>query len=426
MRNVFIALGLAAVLVVGAVAFATTETAENVRGSPDPFYGRTDGWGIEPTSYDHEVYVDGSVVFSLDIAGEVLTFANSETIKNDNDGEIEFGDGTEDFALSFGTNSANFSSDTGVIAVDLTQITTVTLGNDETIKNDNDGEIEFGNGTEDSALSWGTNILQLSSDTGVVGLDLTQITTLTLGNDETIKNDNNGEIEFGDGTEDLALSFGTNTASWSSDTSVVVWDMTQITSIILGNDETIKNDNNGEIEFGNGTEDLAISFGTNVANWTTDTGVVEVNYPNSIKLTAGNLHTDKVEITNGELLALRATNKTLVAEQGANTIIEVVSLLFMLDYGSAACTESADNLEVHYVDAAGIKACATAFETTGSFLVGTADSYAVYECDGVGVGVAAEMVNTAVTLDNNGDGEFGTCTGSTVDVWITYRVHDIS
>ena len=47
----------------------------------------------------------------------------------------------------------------------------ITLQNDETIKNDNNGEIEFGNGTEDTAIAWGTNELQLSSDTGVVTIN---------------------------------------------------------------------------------------------------------------------------------------------------------------------------------------------------------------------------------------------------------------
>lgn len=47
----------------------------------------------------------------------------------------------------------------------------ITLQNDELIKNDNNGEIEFGNGTEDTAIAWGSNELQWTSDTGVVGVE---------------------------------------------------------------------------------------------------------------------------------------------------------------------------------------------------------------------------------------------------------------
>lgn len=138
------------------------------------------------------------------------------------------------------------------------------------------------------------------------------------------------------------------------------------------------------------------------------------------------MQTDEVAVSNGELLALRATNKTLVAAKGANTIIRPVSVLFFLDYGSAQCTESADNLALNYVDAAGEPVCDSDFETTASFLVAAADGYGMYSCATNIIATTAQAVNTAVTLDNNGDGEFGTCTGSTMTVWITYYVIDVS
>lgn len=132
------------------------------------------------------------------------------------------------------------------------------------------------------------------------------------------------------------------------------------------------------------------------------------------------LKTDEVAISLAELIALRATNKTLVAAV-ADSIIVPVSVLFFLDYGSAVCTESADNLALNYGGAAGTVAC-TAFETTGSWLVAGADSYGFNTCDTTLVAATANIVNKAITLDNNGDGEFGDCTGSTVTAWITYYV----
>ena len=63
-----------------------------------------------------------------------------------------------------------------VIAIDVTG--DITLENDELIKNDNNGEIEFGNGTEDTAFSWTANSLDLSSDTGVVEIDFGALDSL--------------------------------------------------------------------------------------------------------------------------------------------------------------------------------------------------------------------------------------------------------
>lgn len=50
-------------------------------------------------------------------------------------------------------------------------------------------------------------------------------------------------------------------------------------NITLENSETIKNDTNNEIEFGNGTEDLSLGFGTsNECTVTTDSGVTRVDF----------------------------------------------------------------------------------------------------------------------------------------------------
>ncbi len=206
-------------------------------------------------------------------------------------------------------------------------------------------------------------------------------------------------------------------------------DGSEITLSDATNNERISNatDDLVCLEGAGGTSDEDICFdvdGTNVIDITSTTGATEFRMA-AMELDALNLKTDKVAISNAELLALRATNKTLVAAQGANTVIVPVSVLFFLDYGSAQCTESADNLALNYVDAAGLTAC-TAFETTGSWVVAAADAYGYYECDNLITGSVAQVVNTALTLDNNGDGELGDCTGSTATAWITYRVVDVS
>lgn len=62
----------------------------------------------------------------------------------------------------------SIGQDGAAILVAIDVVGNITLENDEVIKNDNNGEIELGDGTEDTAFAWGTNELQLSSDTGVV------------------------------------------------------------------------------------------------------------------------------------------------------------------------------------------------------------------------------------------------------------------
>lgn len=138
-----------------------------------------------------------------------------------------------------------------------------------------------------------------------------------------------------------------------------------------------------------------------------------------------NIRTDKISISLSEMKALAAAPKTLVAAQGANTVIEFVSLAMKLNYGSAAFVESSDNLQVAYVNAAG-KAVSPVYETTASFLVATADAIGILTAaEQFLTASAAQAVNVPIVLFNT-SGDFTGGTGSTVDVWVTYRVHDVS
>jgi hypothetical protein len=137
------------------------------------------------------------------------------------------------------------------------------------------------------------------------------------------------------------------------------------------------------------------------------------------------LKTDKVSVSLAEMTDLVANPKELVAAGGANTVHELVGVTFKLNYGSAAFTESADNLQIKYVDGAGI-AATDEIETTGSWLVQTADAYGTASPTAdILTATAAQVANTALVLCNT-SGDFGGGTGSTVDVWITYRTHDVS
>lgn len=132
------------------------------------------------------------------------------------------------------------------------------------------------------------------------------------------------------------------------------------------------------------------------------------------------IHVDTVEISNAELITLRASAKSLVAAPGAAYYLEFISAVLILDYGSAACTESADNLVIEYITSGAD--LTAAIETTG-FIDQTVDQMAFINAAGIATDAASDIANNGIQLFNTGDGEFGTCTGSTMTVHIAYRVH---
>ena len=81
-----------------------------------------------------------------------------------------------------------------------------------------------------------------------------------------------------------------------------------------------------------------------------------------------------VTVTTGQLLALNATPKTLVAAPGALKAIIVEDIQLMLDYATTAYggIAAGEDLEVRYTDGSG--ALVATIETTG-FLDATADEY---------------------------------------------------
>jgi len=81
-----------------------------------------------------------------------------------------------------------------------------------------------------------------------------------------------------------------------------------------------------------------------------------------------------VTVTTGQVLALNAVPKQLVAAPGAGKAIIVEDLQFMLDYNSAAYdgVAAGEDLEVRYTDGAG--ALVATIETTG-FIDQAADQY---------------------------------------------------
>jgi hypothetical protein len=131
--------------------------------------------------------------------------------------------------------------------------------------------------------------------------------------------------------------------------------------------------------------------------------------------------TATVSITNAEMLALRATPKTLVAAPGAGYVIEFVSAELFFDY-TAVYTESADNMAIRFTDGSGT-IVSQAIEATG-FLTATADTKtnALPKIDAISAKTACD--NALLCLHNTGDGEYGGGNAANVvRVRVTYRVH---
>jgi len=128
------------------------------------------------------------------------------------------------------------------------------------------------------------------------------------------------------------------------------------------------------------------------------------------------IQTAEVTVSSAELLALRATPKTLVAAPGAGSVLEFHSAVLFLDYGTAQYTETADNLAVKYTDGSGAAASET-IEATG-FIDSAADDMTT----AIAVKDVAAVANAALVLHNAGDGEYATG-DSTMRVRVRYSVH---
>jgi hypothetical protein len=265
----------------------TVGTNEPVAGLLIEYISASEAWIHISPVYQGRVAVTQPLVLT-----DVLTLEEAATIGQAVDTEIEFTENSEDFSFDFKTNEIEMSSDTGVVQLDLAAVgTTLALANGQTIVSDTDNEIQIGDNSEDISFGFSTsNVVDLSSDTGVVQIDLAAVgTTITLANDQTIVSDTDNEIQIGDNSEDISFGFsGSNVCDLSSDTGIVELDLAAVgTTLTLANDQTIVSDTDNEIQIGDNSEDIAFGFGTgNTVEITSDTGVTKVDF------TTLNLETD--------------------------------------------------------------------------------------------------------------------------------------
>lgn len=135
--------------------------------------------------------------------------------------------------------------------------------------------------------------------------------------------------------------------------------------------------------------------------------------------------TAKVTLTNAQIKAMAASPIELVEPQGASTVIELVSMVMQLVAGSEVLTESTDNMQVKYNDDSGLAASA-AIEATG-FIDQATNTYQIVQAAGPVAGTVAQMENKRIVLDNTGGEYAGNASDdATMNIWVSYRVHDVS
>ena len=136
--------------------------------------------------------------------------------------------------------------------------------------------------------------------------------------------------------------------------------------------------------------------------------------------------TVKVSIAVAAIKTLRATPVELVAAQGADTLVQLVSAMLVLTAGSEVLSESADNLAIEYDD--GSAAAVTgAIEMTG-FIDQAADTITNAIASGDAIDALADAANKNIAIVNTGSAEFAgnASDDAALDVYVTYRVLDLS
>ncbi len=131
-----------------------------------------------------------------------------------------------------------------------------------------------------------------------------------------------------------------------------------------------------------------------------------------------------VSVTAGQLLALRATPKTLVAAPGVGKFLEFVSALLRINFVVAhdAPTNAGDDLGIRYTNGSG-QVVATQ-EATG-FINAAANAIRILKGGAAPAATATDIVpvdNAALVLHNVGAAEFPGAGTSTMTVEVFYRV----
>lgn len=171
---------------------------------------------------------------------------------------------------------------------------------------------------------------------------------------------------------------------------------------------------------GDGTKGLYENAGTTTAcdfNLIGDISSAEIadGAITSAKMDSSLIRYTDVAVTATQVKALAATNIELVpaTEAGAGFAIVPVAVSVKLDYGSEVLAESDDNFGIRYSAGAELME----IETTG--LIDQTNDESRYQA--MAEAAFVPVANTAIDLDNNGDGEI---TGNASnDTTVTFRTY---
>lgn len=132
--------------------------------------------------------------------------------------------------------------------------------------------------------------------------------------------------------------------------------------------------------------------------------------------------TERIELTNAQIKAMRATPVTLVNGL-PNAVLVLDSIVLRLNYGGTnVFTETADNMAVKFTDGSGAQVSST-IEATG-FIDQNATTFTRATPSTDAIVASASAVGKSLVLHNTGDGEYAGNAGAdnTMTVWVTYRV----
>ena len=256
----------------------------------------------------------------------------------------------------------------------------------------------------------------------------TDLAAVYAGTADAITLADNEKITFGTGSDvanyfdatDLVWDDGTNKLMELSDAGTTgSLSFTDNSSVVFGTGDDL-------VLYWDATDFIIDDSGGNELGKITDNGttgtltmsgdIVADNY----NVGTSEIRVDTVELSNSEIKNLAATPKTLVAAQGANTIVEFISAVLILDYGSEVLTESDDDLVIEFEDGQDLTA---SIEATG-FMDAAADTIAAYPLVAVATLAASAASNKAVQLLNDSGEYAGNASNdTTMTVKVSYRVH---
>ncbi len=174
---------------------------------------------------------------------------------------------------------------------------------------------------------------------------------------------------------------------------------------------------------------LQTALGTGTATAPTGSGAVvlatsptlvtpNLGVPSAITLPASQLRTITVPLTLAQLIASNSVPISVLAAQGAGTLIQVLDWTFDLIRGSAAFVGGGAMGLYLGTDATGVLASATIAAT---FFTTFAASHIIYAAGALAVNNSSAILNTGLVMANP-TADFTVGTGGSGIVTVTYRV----